>query len=83
MITAQRLEQTEKVEHISGLLHVIEQILVGPQKTSFSMAGHRLVRPNERFSEPLTDTDGDETVMENHGEVDAGEPAQSDQKSNQ
>ena len=41
--------------------------------TTFWMAGHRLVRPQERSLEPLTETDGDETMMYNPGDDDAGE----------
>ena len=37
------------------------------------MAGHRLVRLHERSLEPLTETDGDETLMDNLGDDDAGE----------
>ena len=37
------------------------------------MAGHRLVRPQERSFEPLTETDEDETMMDNPGGDDAGE----------
>ena len=38
----------------------------------FWVAGHRLVRPHERLLEPLTETDGDETMMDNLGDDDAG-----------
>ena len=37
------------------------------------VAGHRLVRPHERSLERLTETDGDETMMGNPGDDDAGE----------
>ena len=47
--------------------------LVGPQKTSFWVAGHTLVRPSARTLEPLTETDGDETMMDNPGVDDAGD----------
>ena len=33
MMTEQRLEKTEKVEHLRRLPHAIEQVLSGPQKT--------------------------------------------------
>ena len=38
------------------------------------MAGHRLERP------PLTETDGDETMMDNPGDGDAGETKEADFK---
>ena len=72
-MTEQRLEQTEKVEHMKGP-HAIKQMLTGPQKTHpLWVAGHRHVRPNERSLEPLAGTDGDETMMDNHGDDEAGE----------
>ena len=37
------------------------------------MAGHRAARPQEPSLEPLTGTDGDETMMDNPGADDAGE----------
>ena len=43
--------------------------------TTFLVAGHRLVRPHERSLEPFTETDGDETMMDNPGDDDAGETA--------
>ena len=43
------------------------------EDTSFRVAGHRPVRPHERSLEPLTETDGDETMMDNPGDDDAGE----------
>ena len=41
--------------------------------SSFWVAGHRPVRPNERSLEPLTERDGDETMMDNHGDDNADE----------
>ena len=41
--------------------------------TTFWVAGHSPVRPHERSLEPLTETDGDETMMDNRGDDDAGE----------
>ena len=58
---------------MTGLLHAIEQMLIGPQKTSLWVAGHRFARPSEKSVEPLTKADGDDTMMENHGDDDAGE----------
>ena len=40
--------------------------------TTFCVARHRPVRPRERSLEPLTETDGDETTMDNSGDDDAG-----------
>ena len=37
------------------------------------LTGHRLVGPYERSLEPLTETDGDETMMDNLGDDDAAE----------
>ena len=37
------------------------------------MAGHKSVRPHERSLEPLTETDGDETMMHNPGDDDGEE----------
>ena len=74
MMTEKRSEQIEKIEHGVGLPQVIKQMLTVPQKTHpFWVAGHRLVRPHERPLEPLTQTDGDETMMDNLGDDDAGE----------
>ena len=74
MMTEKRSEQIEKIEHGVGLPQVIKQMLTVPQKTHpFWVAGHRLVRPHERPLEPLTETDGDETMMDNLGDDDAGE----------
>ena len=67
------MEQTEKIEHMRRPLHPMKQMLIGPQKNTFLwVAGHRLVRPNERSFEPSTETDGDETLMDNPGD-DEGE----------
>ena len=53
---------------------VIKQMLTGTQKTdSFGWAGQRPARPRERALESLTETDGDETMMDNPGDDDAGE----------
>ena len=41
--------------------------------TTFWVAGHRHARPNERSLEPLFETDGDETMLDRHGDDDAGE----------
>ena len=43
------------------------------EDTSFWVARQRPVRTNERSLEPLTETDGDETMMDNPGDEDAGE----------
>ena len=67
-------EQTEKVQLMSGLPYAIKQMLTGPEKTHFFwVASHRPARPNERSLKPLTETDGDETMMDNHGDDDTGE----------
>ena len=79
MMTEKRLEQTGKIEHMRGLSQVLKQMLTGRKDvfcttfTNFSVARHRLARPHERSLEPLTETDGDETVMDNPGDEDAGE----------
>ena len=44
-----------------------------PPPTTFWMAGHRPVRPHERSLEPLTETDGDETMVDSPGDDDAGD----------
>ena len=62
MMTEQRLEQVEKVEHGKGLPHAIKQMLTGHSRHTF--CGGRA--PSERSLEPLTDTEGDETVMNQH-----------------
>ena len=73
MMTVKRLEQTENTEHTRGLLHAINQILTGCVFfATFRMAEHRPVSPQERSLDTLTETDGDETMMDNSGE-DAGE----------
>ena len=43
------------------------------EDSSFWAAGHRLVRPSERSLEPLVETAGDETTMDNPGDDDSGE----------
>ena len=74
MMAEKRLEQKEKIEHTRRQVQVIKQIMIGPQETqSFSVAGHRRVRPHERSLEPLIETYGDETMMDNFGDDDAGE----------
>ena len=75
MVTEQRLEQTEKIEHIRRLPHAIKQMLTGRKDvssfTTFWVAEHRPVRPHERPLEPLTETDGDETGDDDAGETSA------------
>ena len=44
-----------------------------PRTFFFWVAGHRPVKPHEGSLEPLTETDGDETVMDNPGDDDPGE----------
>ena len=69
MMTEQRVEQTEKVEHMWRLPHAIKQMLSEPPKTHpFWVAGHRLVRPNVRSLEPLTETDGHDTMLDHVGD---------------
>ena len=76
MMTEKRSEQTEKIEHVRGHPDVIKQMLMGHPDVSslqpFGWPGHRLVRPQERWLEPLAETDGDET-MDNPGADEAGE----------
>ena len=43
------------------------------EDASFWVAGHRLLRLNEKSLEPLIETDADETMMVNYGGDDAGE----------
>ena len=68
MMTEKGLEQTEKIKHMRGLPHAIEQMLTG-RKDVFSL----------QPLEPLTETDGDETMMDNAGD----DGVQSNQKSNE
>ena len=67
-------DETEKIEHMRGLPHAIKQNVVRTEGcvffSTFSVAGHRLVRPQERSLIPLTVTDGDETMMDNPGDDD-------------
>ena len=46
MITENRIENTEKIDHMSALLHALKQMFTSPQKTHpfFGVSGHRLVR---------------------------------------
>ena len=61
MMTEKHLEQTEKIEHVRRLPHVIKTNVDWTKGcvffTIFWMAEHRLVRPQERSLEPLTETD--------------------------
>ena len=41
--------------------------------TTFWLSGDRLARPQERSLEPLTEIDGDDAMMDNPGDDDAGE----------
>ena len=54
----------------------IQQMLTGPQKT------HTSDQRETRSLEPLTETDEDETMMENHGDDDVEKPVQSEQTKN-
>ena len=64
-----------KIEHMRRLPHAIKHMLIGRKDVSssqrFWMTGRGLVRPHERLLEPVTETDGDETMIDNLG--DAGE----------
>ena len=75
-MTEERLEQTEKIEHMRGVLRHNQTNDDWTKGcvffTTFWVAGHRPVRPQERSLEPLTETVGDETMMDNPGDDDAG-----------
>ena len=69
MITKKRTEQTEKMPHANKQIDVDWTT----EGTSFWVARHRPVRPIERSLEPLTQTDGDDAMMDNPRDDDAGE----------
>ena len=82
MITGKTFKRNkQKVEQMRGLLRVIKQMWTGrrdatsvPPLQHFGVQGtDRLVRPNERSLEPFLGTDGEETMMDHHGNDDAGE----------
>ena len=68
MMTEKRLEQMEKIEHMMGAASFNHtDVDWSTEDTSFWVAGHRSVRPHERSLGPLTETDGDVTVVDNLG----------------
>ena len=85
MLTEKLSVQTEKIGRVGRLLLAIKQMLSGRKDASSSqpwgVAVHRLVRPHERSLEPLTETDGDDTMMDNLGDDDAGSSAVKNRKS--
>ena len=77
LMTEKRLEQTENIDHMRGLPLAnktnVDWTTWCVLFTTFWMAGHRPVGPHERSLGPLSETDGDETMMDNPGDDDAGE----------
>ena len=78
MMTEERSEQTEKIEHMRGLPscnQTVKQMLTGRPDVSslqpFGWQGTDLY-DHERSLEPLTQTNRDKTTMDNHGDDDAG-----------